>query len=292
MIGSLLKHPEGLPDGVNLSLEDVWTPTDRKSIASGRLVSKHWARTITLCISDLSARGKAPALSMLSLDSFTFMRWDTTERHTCSRECQCRGLKQCDPETLLDLRVGGIASALSKLSGLDLILPAGKVRITGLMDGFAAHGVLTYLCISGQFSGVGNVLQDVARLTSLRTLDINLTLNSISEGGFRTICSMTGLTALRMDGGKWVTDSGIRTLTSSLTGLKRLQISGFLLITNESLVYFAELAEVGNLSGLWILGSPRITGEAWSAFKRRLSPRISDEEKHPAFWLTPNGSWV
>jgi hypothetical protein len=281
-IGSLLT---GFTDGSLRTVEDELTRYNRKDVASKRLVSRHWARTIPLGVTFLYAKGKAPACSMISLDSVTLLKWNTTDTPAyMSTYDEDNVTPRSDPETLLDLQAGRIASALSKLKKLILILPAGEVSITGLVDGLAAHGVLTGLTIHGYFSSADDVLRDVAKLTSLEYLEVNAVRGSFTDEGIMALSSMTGLTSLHLTGGKGVTASGIRTLTSSLTGLKSLILKGFHAITDENLGTLAELAEVGNLGWMDINGSPHVTRGGWNALKDRLRPLMKGFDALQIYW--------
>ena len=225
-IGSLIAD-FAIADGSLRTIEDELTRCNRKAVASKRLVSRHWARTIPLGLTFVYANGKAPACSMISLDSVTLLKWNTTDFPSCMSQYAYNVLPQSDPETLLGLQAGGIASALSKLKSLILVLPAGEVSITGLVDGLAAHGVLTGLTIHGHFSGVDAVLRDVAKLTSLESLEVNAVRGYFSDDGLLALSSMTGLTRLHLAGGRFVTASAIRALSASLTGLQAFTTTGF-----------------------------------------------------------------
>jgi hypothetical protein len=221
---------------------------------------------------------------MIMLDSVTRMKWNTTDAPAYTSMYSYDVSPRGEPDALADLEGSGFASALSKLKSLTLVLPAGEVRITGLVDSLAARGTLAELTVHGHFGGVDDVLRDVARLTSLRRLEVNAVREPFSDVGLAALSSLTGLSILTLNGGGLVTDDCVGRLASSLAGLQCLSLRGFKKITDRSLGRLAALAEAGNLLWMSVDGSPLISTEGWSALLARLSPRMSGPGTLEAYW--------
>ena len=277
-IGSLLEH-----DGERTFADD-YTDSYRAAVASKRMVSAHWARTIPLGVTALYVNGKAPDCSMITLDSVTAIYWNTTDAPAYLSMDLCDVTPRGDPDALEDLEGSVFASALSKLESLTLVLPAGDVSITGLVDVLAAHGTLTSLTVKGHFGGVDAVLRDVARLTSLEHLEVNAVRETFSDAGLAALSSLTGLTYLSLTGGERVTDACLGGLTSRLTGMQLFSLRRFKKITDRSLDGLAALAEAGTLIWMSVAESPLITPGGWSALVARLAPLMSGPESLIASW--------
>jgi len=261
MIASRLKHPDNLFLS-DMPFADATTGYERKSVANGRVVSKHWASKLPLGVTSVYARGRAPGWSTTMLDAVKSLTWEV---RPSGRTALFTGLHGT-----------AFTSSLPSIEFLHVILRPDETFIADIVDTLVGHGTLTGLRIDGQLHDSDNdsdddsdsdydIVRDVARLTYLQKLEVNSVV--VTDRGLQALSSLTALTHLRVTAGKRVTDSCIESLCGNLVCLRDLTLHDFALITDESLRWLAELADIGELVSLVILGSPLITREGWAAFR-------------------------
>jgi hypothetical protein len=272
IIGSLLKHPEDLPDGARLSPEDEWTETDRKSIARGRLVSKHWASALPIGVTSVYAKGEAPTRSARILDSVTRLFWrapDLSPRKGARRDGRTgrRGFKY---RPFADHSVQKAPPSFPRLRCLVLVPTEGEACVADIVDSLAGQGTLQELRICGRFSGSDAVLRDVSRLTSLENLEVHPEDDTVSDAGFKALVSLTGLVRLSVRGGERVTDSCVGAVCEKLVCLRGLSLYKFRSITDKCLDHLYGLALRGSTGGIYLSSCPSITARGFDAFNERL----------------------